>query len=125
MENLSILEHCHYTDPNLVQIFLQVNGKCYMAKALLKSWQEAIVHITLYGPFMKFKLIFAAGLQLSKCRKKIPYSALIWWSFILAIGDLRLKLPLLKPPIINAHAHTNACVHQITRLKTINYIFMG
>ena len=56
---------------------------------------------------------------------KLSYSALIWWSFIVAIGDLRSKLPLLKPPIINAHAHSNARVHQITKLKTANYIFMG
>ena len=56
---------------------------------------------------------------------KLLYSALIWWSFIVAIGDLRSKSPLLKPPIINAHAHNNARVHQITKLKTANYIFMG
>ena len=47
------------------------------------------------------------------------YSALIWWSFILAIGDLRSKLPLLKLPIINVHTHSNTPVHQI------KYIFMG
>ena len=117
------LEHCHYTDPNLVQIFLQVNGKRYMAKALLKSWQEAIVHITLYGPIREIQANLCCSL--ASAGKKIPYSALIWWSFILAIGDLRLKLPLLKPPIINAHAHSNTRVHQITKLKTINYIFMG
>ena len=55
----------------------------------------------------------------------IPYSALIWQSFILAIGDLRSKSPLLKPPIINEHAHSNTHVQQIIRLKTTNYIFMG
>ena len=53
------------------------------------------------------------------------YSALIWWIFILTIGDLSSKSPLLKPLIINAHAHCNACVHQIVKLKTTNYIFMG
>ena len=42
----------------------------------------------------------------------IRYSALIWWSFILAIGNLRLTSPLLKPPIINAHAHS---IHVCTR----------
>ena len=40
----------------------------------------------------------------------------------MAIGDLRSKSPLLKPPIINVHAHSNARVHQITKLKTANYI---
>ena len=40
-------------------------------------------------------------------------------------GDLRLKSPLLKPSIINAYAHSNACVHQIAKLKTAKYIFMG
>ena len=54
----------------------------------------------------------------------IPYSALIWRSSILAIGDLKSKSPFLKPPIINAHAHSNAHVKQITKLKTVNYIFM-
>ena len=43
-------------------------------------------------------------------------SADILLSFILAIGNLRLKLPLLKPPIINAHAHSNTRVHQIAKL---------
>ena len=38
------------------------------------------------------------------------YSTLIWRSFILAIGNLRSKSPLLKPPIINAHAHSNTLV---------------
>ena len=40
----------------------------------------------------------------------------------MAIGDLRSKSQLLKPPIINVHAHSNACVHQIAKLKTTNYI---
>ena len=53
----------------------------------------------------------------------ILYSTLIRQSFILAIGDLRSKLPLLKPPIINVHAHSNARVHQITKLKTAYYTF--
>ena len=53
------------------------------------------------------------------------YNALIWQSFILAIGDLRSKSPFLKPPIINVHAHSNARVHQIAKFKTANYIFMG
>ena len=53
------------------------------------------------------------------------YSALIWRIFILTIGDLRSKSPLIKPPIINAHAHCNARVHQIAKLKTTNYIFYG
>ena len=29
------------------------------------------------------------------------------------IDDLKSILPLLKLPIINVHAHSNACVHQI------------
>ena len=36
---------------------------------------------------------------------------------MLAIGDLRSKSPLLKPPIINAHAHSNTCEPQIAKLK--------
>ena len=55
----------------------------------------------------------------------ILYSALIWRSSIFVIGDLRSRSPLLKLPIINAHAHSNAHVHQIAKLKTGNYIFMG
>ena len=55
---------------------------------------------------------------------QIPYSILIWQSIILAIGDLRSKSPLLKLPIINTHAHSNAHVHQITKLKIANYICM-
>ena len=52
------------------------------------------------------------------------------WHFNLAkfyFGDWRfeIKMPFLKPPIINAHAHSNAHVHQIAKLKTTNYIFMG
>ena len=35
----------------------------------------------------------------------------------MAIGNLRSKSPLLKPPIINAHAHSNTRVHQITNYK--------
>ena len=54
----------------------------------------------------------------------LPCSVLIWQSFILAIGNLRSKLPLLKLPIINAYAHSNTHVHQITKLKTAKYIFM-
>ena len=50
-------------------------------------------------------------------------SPLIWRSFILEIGDLRSKSPLLKLPIINAHAHSNARVHQIAKLRTAKYIF--
>uniref|UniRef100_A0A1X7VRP1 Leucine-rich repeat-containing protein 40 n=1 Tax=Amphimedon queenslandica TaxID=400682 RepID=A0A1X7VRP1_AMPQE len=34
----------------------------------------------------------------------LPYSALIWRSFILAIGGFQAESPILKPPIINAHA---------------------
>ena len=52
----------------------------------------------------------------------IPCSALIWRSFILEIGDLRSKSPLLKLPIINMHAQSNACVHQIAKLRTAKYI---
>ena len=52
------------------------------------------------------------------------YSALIWQSIILVIGDLRSKSQLLKPPIINMHAHSNARVHQIAKLKTANYILL-
>ena len=49
------------------------------------------------------------------------------WNFILAIIDLRSKSPLLKPVVINAHAHNNTRVYQITKLKkkTTNYILMG
>ena len=36
---------------------------------------------------------------------------------MLVIGDLRSKSPLLKPPIINAHAHSNTRVPQIVKLK--------
>ena len=46
-------------------------------------------------------------------------------SFILAIGNLRSKLSLLKPPIINAHGHSNARVHQVAKLKTGNKNFFG
>ena len=41
------------------------------------------------------------------------------------IDDLRLKSPLSKLPIINAHAHSNTCVHQITKLKSTKYVFKG
>ena len=54
----------------------------------------------------------------------LQYSALIWQSFVLAIGDLRSKSPLLKPPITNVHAHSNTSVHQVAKLKSTNYIFM-
>ena len=50
----------------------------------------------------------------------ISYSALIWQSFIVTIGDLRSELPLLKSQIIKVHAHSNAHVHHITKLKTAN-----
>ena len=43
----------------------------------------------------------------------------------MAIGDLKSKSSLLKPPIINAHAHNNTHMYQITKLKTADYIFMG
>ena len=74
-------------------------------------------------PCPKLKLItnVARGL----CMWLILYSTLIWWRFILVIGDLRSKLPFLKLPIINAHAHSNARAHQIAKLKTVNYNFMG
>ena len=36
--------------------------------------------------------------------------------FNLAIGNLRL-IAIIKPPIINAHAHNNPRVHQIAKLK--------
>ena len=49
------------------------------------------------------------------------YSALIWQSFIVVIGDLRSKSPLLKLPNINAHAHSNARVHQVAKLKTTKW----
>ena len=42
----------------------------------------------------------------------------------MVIGNLRSKSPLVKMPIINAHAHSNTRVHQITKLKTANYIFI-
>ena len=53
------------------------------------------------------------------------HSTLIWQSLILAVGNLRSKSPLSKPPIINEHAHINTRVHHIAKLKTANYIFMG
>ena len=45
--------------------------------------------------------------------------------FYLAIGDLRSKFPLLKPPIINVHAHSNTRVHQIAKLKSVKQHFYG
>ena len=44
--------------------------------------------------------------------------------FNLAIRDLRSKSPFLKPPIITAHAHSNAHLYLIAKLKTVSYIFM-
>ena len=54
----------------------------------------------------------------------LPYSSLIWQSFILAIGNLRSNFIAIKPPIINVHAYSNAHVHHITKLKTAKYFFM-
>ena len=65
-------------------------------------------------------------IRYNNCTTVVLYSALIWQSFILVIiGDLKSKSPLLKHPIINVHAHNNARVHKIAKLKTANYIFMG
>ena len=41
-----------------------------------------------------------------------------------AIGTLRSKSSLLKLPIFNVHAYSNARVHQITKLK-ITKAFYG
>ena len=56
---------------------------------------------------------------------ELCYSALIWQSFILYSNwQFEIKWQILKPPNINAHAHSNAHVHQIAKLKTLKYIFM-
>ena len=48
----------------------------------------------------------------------VPYynSALIWWSFIVAIGNQN------DQSLMCMHAHSNACVHQIAKLLKSAFI---